>query len=778
MQNTSKIGITIPLDRARSVRSVGEKARAAGRLYTRGFDVPWGFVLSADAYRAHLWATDVRDSARDENPDCEALSDAIPDFPIDNNVLSALRRAYESLGENAVVAVRHSATDERVAGSTYSTVLGVRGMDDLALAIKQVWASLWNEDAVELRALDGLRAEPAMAVFVQVMVDSVVSGLASSVNPETGNPNEACVRSTWGIYSAASDADTFTASLDNFRTRTTHIAFKDTLTLLGAGGIEIGPAPRELVESPSLSHAEIVELAEAAVWAESALGERVQINWTNDGARFIILGAKPVGDCPQFFPVEGLSGAYGALFPEAVSPISRSLLRCAAGVSLKLCNGRVYRSTAKGLHPAQNLKHYERFRSDCERLTKSARHGLAAIENASAPALVSQLVAALEAAITSLRWMDAVAAGAESSRSALWDLLDMTGAEPSLASRLLFGCDQAGERLGRDFQRLASYVWQESNDPESAPAPDEIVERITRDYGFSFTSVRDPLDPAAWQNWVENPNQVIALAHAVSRGPQNDVELAAERSKSTAAEAETEARTLLASAAGRFRGKRLAKRFEKALAAARGWRSARGEWQQLHALVLAWLRGTMTELGAKYVDAGVLSSRDDLVYLEIEELKRLRVKMDEVETTALRRLIAARKHEEWVLGRLEAPQWLPESAAQPTATPSPFARVLTGRPVSGGQAAGPARLAETFEEALKLNPGEVLIAHDLPPAWAPLLGIAAGLILTSDDAQNASLARDYAVPCVTGICGLEKVIRCGTTVMVDGNAGVVEIVRA
>lgn len=786
MQNTNSIGITIPLDCARHVRSVGQKALDAGRLYTHGFAVPYGFVISSDAYHAHLWATGARPLARESTePDFESIQDAILSAAIPKDVWRAIESAYDRLGDNATVAVRHSATDERVAGSTYSTLLGVRGARDLVTAIKQVWASLWNEDAVELRSLTGESFEPAMAIFVQIMVDSVVSGVASSVNPETGDPTEIAIRSMWGVYSVASDADEFTVDLEHFRLSRATTAHKETLTLLGAEGIEIGPAPAELVAAPSLSHAEMVELAETALWVESALGGRVSINWANDGKRFLILGAKPA-DSPEFFPAESTGRVMRSVSNEPISPFAQSLIQSAPNTSIKLTNARAYLpardktgSVAASARAATRaIKHYHEFASAAQQISRAARPNLATAHALSTADLVARIAACARAAEESLGWMSEIIAEGSKFKSGLRHLLQSLGADPSLPGRLLVACERENLQFGQAFQRLATYVWQSRDDYEFAPSPEDVAEDLARAWGYSFASARDAFDPAVWQSWAENPEQPLAIAFALARGPLNDIYLGAAHSVSSAAQAEEEALELISEVRGAWKKKSVRRRFDLVLECARLWRGGWVVWQQVHALALTSLRVNTNELGARLVDSAVLSERSDIFYLTVDEISQVRSKMEQSEISSLRRSVAARKHELWLMGRLNAPRWLPMDAKAPPTQPPTHARIITGQPASNGSAVGPARLAQTLDEAIKLQPGEILIAGEFAPAWTPLLCLAGGLVLTGDDTLGAAkAARHYGIPCVTGLSGLERIIRPGATVMVDGTAGVVEIVR-
>ena len=77
--SSSGISLVVPLVDAQRSRKTGSKAVDLSRLITARFAVPRGFVISADAYRSHLWASGARAvaSAAQEAEDRERIRSAI-----------------------------------------------------------------------------------------------------------------------------------------------------------------------------------------------------------------------------------------------------------------------------------------------------------------------------------------------------------------------------------------------------------------------------------------------------------------------------------------------------------------------------------------------------------------------------------------------------------------------------------------------------------------------------------------------------------------------------
>ena len=112
----------------------------------------------------------------------EELRAAILAAPIDPEVLDVIyRRVRLKLGGKGVF-VRSSTNAEDLPGfngaGLYDTVPNVRGKEALGVALKTVWASLWNLRAVEERTTFGIdHRQVFAAVLVQVGVAATAAGV-------------------------------------------------------------------------------------------------------------------------------------------------------------------------------------------------------------------------------------------------------------------------------------------------------------------------------------------------------------------------------------------------------------------------------------------------------------------------------------------------------------------------------------------------------------------------------------------------------------------------
>jgi len=105
--------------------------------------------------------------------------------------------------------------------------------------------------------------------------------------------------------------------------------------------------------------------------------------------------------------------------------------------------------------------------------------------------------------------------------------------------------------------------------------------------------------------------------------------------------------------------------------------------------------------------------------------------------------------------------------------------VLKGFASSAGVVEGPARVLKLLGEIKDLKPGEILVCPCTNPSWAPVFGKikAAVTDIGGLTCHAAIVCREYGVPSVTGTGVATSVIKTGDMIRVDGDTGVVNIVK-
>lgn len=183
-------------------RRVGGKGYALALMASGGFNVPRTLCVTAQTYREFTKCTGLRERIQlelhrkdfgemrwEEIWDCATrIRNMFLRMPMPASIESGLREAIASQFEGKSVAVRSSAPEEDSARASFAglheSYLNVRGTDRILEHILKVWASLWSDAALLYRQEIGLDLEKsAMAVVIQELVDGDRSGVTFTQDP-------------------------------------------------------------------------------------------------------------------------------------------------------------------------------------------------------------------------------------------------------------------------------------------------------------------------------------------------------------------------------------------------------------------------------------------------------------------------------------------------------------------------------------------------------------------------------------------------------------------
>ena len=254
---------------------VGGKGANLGRLTEAGFPVPPGFTVTTEAYRGFL-ATEgigsrIRELAEQLDPSdagrmeeqTARIREVITEQELPAWLVEQITEAYRALDPDCFVAVRSSGTAEDLAAASFAglhdTYLDIQGVEAVVDAIKRCWASLWTARAASYRSNKGFGPEIAMAVVVQRMVPSEVSGVMFTANPLTEATDEIVINSSWGlgegIVSGITTPDEYTLHAGSLRVLRQHIGSKE----------------REVVRNPETGRGTVTHTVDGARQAQRTL---------------------------------------------------------------------------------------------------------------------------------------------------------------------------------------------------------------------------------------------------------------------------------------------------------------------------------------------------------------------------------------------------------------------------------------------------------------------------------------------------------------------------
>ena len=275
------------------VPTVGGKVANLSRLAAE-YRVPHGFCLTTDAFKR--WASDTDEIA--------VLPPAFYD-----ELSAAYDELAEQIGEDQPsVAVRSSAIDEDGSAASfagqYETYLNVVGVEAIAEAITNCWASARSERVVEYRQRYGLsEGEARVAVLVQRLVPADVSAVVFSANPVDGNREEAVINASWGlgesIVGGTVTPDTYIVRKADETVIDRQISEKLQMTVSVSGGTIEVSVPRFMRSQPALNDEQAVEMAGLASGLEEKLGWPVDIECAIHKGQLYLLQCRPITTLDQ-----------------------------------------------------------------------------------------------------------------------------------------------------------------------------------------------------------------------------------------------------------------------------------------------------------------------------------------------------------------------------------------------------------------------------------------------------------------------------------------------
>ena len=206
-----------------------------------------------------------------------------------------------------------------------------------------------------------------------------------------------------------------------------------------------------------------------------------------------------------------------------------------------------------------------------------------------------------------------------------------------------------------------------------------------------------------------------------------------------------------------------------------------------------YTRQVFLESGRHLESAGALEKQDDIFYLTWDELDESIGKLPGV-TDLRERVRDRRAAEEHFSSALPPPFMGTPPPGPPPDDPlmrtfmkiggEPVTRVSDSPDELGGHAGSPgivrgtAKVVRSLSDT-KLKPGDILVTESTSPSWTPVFATIAGVVTDSGGILShcAIVAREYGVPAVVGAGTATTTIRDGQTIEVDGDRGVVRIIR-
>ena len=265
---------------------VGGKAFNISQMVREKIPVPEGFCITVKAYDYFMDFNNIT-GVREE------IGDEIRKGVIPPDLAEVIVDAHRTHLSGNLCAVRSSSPLEDLKSASfagqYKSFLNVSGENELLNAVKECWASLWSQRAVEYRKKMGIKKDVTMAVLIQEMVPAEASGVLF-----TGD--QMIIEGVWGLGDMLVGGK---AVPDRYVVKGSAVTkrdpvHKEVMSKVTHTGVEVVQVPEQLRDTPVLTDALLRKLCALGKKVEELFGCPQDIEWALLHDEFILLQARPI----------------------------------------------------------------------------------------------------------------------------------------------------------------------------------------------------------------------------------------------------------------------------------------------------------------------------------------------------------------------------------------------------------------------------------------------------------------------------------------------------
>ncbi len=720
---------------------VGGKALALARMSRAGITVPPFVAVTTDAYEAYLEATGLRtrilfELERKDFAEMrwEELWDAALRIrslflttPLPEELQAALAQPLAARFAEAATVVRSSAPGEDSAGASFAglheSYVNVRGVDAVLAHVKLVWASLWSDAALLYRRELGLDPRRSvMAVVVQEIVAGERSGVAFSCHPE--NDRQALVEAVHGLNQGLVDGvvepDRWTLDRRDGALLEHHEAERLEMMSAAADGVRLIPLPGNRRGAAPLAADEVPRVFGLAQRAEGHFEAPQDVEWTLRRDELFALQSRPITT------LAGEAGDGRA----AYLSLTRSF------DSLQGLRRRIENEDIPALVAA------------ADRLAATPLEGL---DDAGLRAALQERKAAHDRGVdVYIADFIPFAHGARLFGSAYNDVLRPE--DPYEFTDLLTATPMLSLRRNAALERLAECL---------RDGDEGASERVLDEYLAEFGDAAGLGGPGGASPGAHVVSAAAGTASGTASGADGDAVHDPARDEVLAV-----ARRLAGRPAERARAR------PDAAERARRFIEAHPEAERERAADLLELGRASWRL--RDDDNLYLGRLERLLMAALDEAGRRGMDVDDdlqPRAITLPSPLGAPLPEAGDIGQAgQAPPAGPAGTRRQ-------ARQIVGQPAGPGLAVGLARVVAGRDDLAAFEDGEILVCDAIAPEMTFVVPLAAGIVERRGGMliHGAIIAREYGLPCVTGVPHAIELIHTGDRLTVDGYVGIVVI---
>lgn len=789
------------------VPSVGGKGANLGEMFNAGLPVPDGFCITGAAFDEYMKCNGFDQQTLAYSG---TFRSEIASGQLGAELEGEIAACYAALGKNMRVAVRSSATAEDLPEASFAgqqeTYLNVAGKEQLMSAIKKCFASLYSARAVAYRKqanFDTIKV--SLAVVIQKMVESEVSGVLFTADPVSRKPDQMMLNASWGLGEAVVSGkvtpDIYIYSKKHKRIVNKKRGGKDILICYGATGTEERETPPAQKNRFCLNDKQALMVFALGQKVERHYGSPQDIEWAISDGRLYLLQSRPITTlnkvaerqpelspsqkavlnnwiehCPaplyplDVEPCEIIDRAKSKVFQELGISIGGELSMDENGIlSFSAGTMRISPKIVKIPFLLRQFTNYAENSSTTSRAFSKIKKELEEISAAdvsqlSVPALIQQVKTLMNLSedIAYVRFRYNIFPSVAVSKL-LYPALHRVDKEINEFD-LLSDLPYKTWALNIALRKLAAYI-QEHKELNRAVANHKItdssgIETIRNGYPDFSVMLQDFLNEFGWKSsssycafgsvsWFEDITSLLSLLKALLQSGKKDL-------------GNNKYQAILEKIPRCFSANKAAK-VRKKIEEIRGYHINREESLYLIEMCYGLARRAVFELELRFPK--IFEHPKDILFLTLAELYALPVGTQDYKNRVMARK-ANRPQNERLWNSLS---FGGKSNNQKT---------LTGVSGNRGIYRGKVKKILTLQEFDKMQQGDILVCRYTDPSWTPLFVLASAVVSDTGGplSHSAIVAREYDIPAVLGCGNATGMLDDEQEIVVDGDKGVVRIV--
>ena len=732
---------------------VGGKALALATLKRGGMTVPDGLCVTTTVYQDFIRTTGLGTRIGLEMgrlPLAEMRWEEIWDMALrirnlflntslPDHLKETLASELEAQFAGRAVAVRSSSPQEDRAGSSFAglheSFVNVRGLDAILAHIRLVWASLWSDGALLYRKELGMDMQKsAMAVIVQELVAGERSGVAFSRSPD--GADHAVVESVYGLNQGLVDGtiapDRWTLDRRSGNVISHTPAVREQAVRPVDGGVTAMPLTEGERHAPPLDEGALSRVFGMAMTLERTFERPQDTEWTIRGDDLFLLQSRPV-TTTRDSDAEGTPWSAGDKRPWYLS-LKRSF---------------------------DNLKVLHR-RIEDELLPQMAAEARALSQTDPAELSDAQLIEAIQMRIRIHRhwvdvyWRDFIpfAHGARLFGQVFNDLVKPE--DPYAFTALLGETRMTGKERNRELRKLARMIRSDKRLREGLTTGE--TDHVTAEFSTHLNTFLERYEDLTFKavRFFKDRAGLIRILLEM-----------AEQAEPRAAAGRPDIAALTEDFIERFPEDRRA--FARQLLAI-GRSSYR--LRDNDNIVLARIEAQLL----KVVDEAKrrIGERERLNADHLTPAQAVKMLSD---PSAIGEIVKEQAAVDEPIQHQGRPGLAPPAVNTAEGDFVMRARQLIGQPAGQGLAVGKARVISVVDDLFQFKSGEILVCDAIDPNMTFVVPLAAAIVERRGGmlVHGAIVAREYGLPCVTGVADASALIHTGDRLTVDGYLGIVTI---